>query len=107
MTEEDKFMGKVEKLTNGCWFWKGGYTDTGYGRFCTGGAVWRAHVWSYHHLKKIPLPEGKLVRHKCQKKWCVNPEHLIPGTKSDNMYDYLLQVKPQLYEKPIEPVGTG
>lgn len=33
------------------------------------------------------IPEGVVIRHLCHNKKCVNPEHLIPGTMSENNLD--------------------
>jgi hypothetical protein len=33
------------------------------------------------------LPEGQVVRHKCDNRTCINPEHLVDGTPYDNIHD--------------------
>jgi hypothetical protein len=36
-----------------------------------------------------PLQEGDLIRHLCDNKLCINPEHLRKGTQKENMRDAL------------------
>ena len=36
---------------------------------------------------KGPLGEGHLVRHLCGNKLCINPDHLVEGTYSENNFD--------------------
>lgn len=38
-------------------------------------------------LKYGFIPEGQVIRHKCNNRICVNPDHLIPGSVSDNVHD--------------------
>jgi hypothetical protein len=44
-----------------------------------------------HHLSFIrhngPIPEGKIVLHKCDTPLCLNPRHLFLGTHHDNNQD--------------------
>src|SRR5690606_2215605 len=46
----------------------------------------KAHIASYL-LFKGDIPTGKVVRHVCDNRGCVNPEHLILGTQKDNIHD--------------------
>lgn len=35
------------------------------------------------------IPDGMIIRHTCDHKWCVNPVHLVAGTHSQNLQDVL------------------
>lgn len=59
----------------------------GYGRlWLTGHGVVKAHriAWALHNGAD---PTGLVVRHKCDNRACVNPEHLEIGSQSDNVRD--------------------
>jgi hypothetical protein len=83
---ETRLMSKVEKSNNGCWIWTGAQAGSGYAQIQMWPKVQRAHRVSYEHFVG-PIPKGKLLRHTCDTKLCINPEHLIPGTKAENGRD--------------------
>ena len=78
-------MSKVNK-TDTCWLRTAGCFQSGYGAFNTGVKTTTAYRYSYE-LHKEKIPDGLLVRHTCDNRKCVNPEHLILGTNTDNMRD--------------------
>lgn len=88
----ERFFQKVDKSGSeehtDCWIWKGGKTSKGYGSFkyYQDRPAIGAHVSSYlFHIGEVP--KGMLVRHRCDNPPCVNPEHLVAGSNSDNVKD--------------------
>jgi hypothetical protein len=70
----------------GCWNWKGkprknGYCRTHFMRVCE-----YVHRMSYLTFVGT-IPEGMDVRHKCDNRRCCNPDHLLIGTRLQNMQD--------------------
>lgn len=61
----------------------------GYGRSRFDGKTTGSHRKAYciaHNLKLSDIA-GLVVRHSCDNPRCINPEHLLLGTSSDNMQD--------------------
>lgn len=77
-----------------CWEWNGSTfapvanAISGYGRFVLNGVSYKAHRVSYEAHKGV-IPEGHVVRHKCDNPVCVRPGHLETGTAADNSKDML------------------
>lgn len=84
---EDRIKANSVVSTSGCWVWTGARTKNGYGTFAlTRGHSTTAHRASYETFIG-PALKGLDVCHKCDKPYCVNPEHLFLGTRSENMRD--------------------
>jgi hypothetical protein len=72
------------------WLWTGYRMKAGYGK----PGKHLAHRLSYKE-RVAPVPEGSFVLHRsdvlhrCDVPTCINPEHLVAGTPTDNMRDML------------------
>ncbi len=84
-----RFWLRVEK-TNDCWLWRGDIRNGGYGRFHSRGVGHQAHRFAYA-LTYGPIPDGRLVLHRCDNPPCCRPDHLFCGTTLDNVHDKLLK----------------
>jgi hypothetical protein len=81
----ERFWSKVAK-SDGCWEWTGCKQQYGHGLFRVNGVLVKAHRFSYEQANG-PIPEGLIVRHKCDNPPCVRPDHLELGTRADNNRD--------------------
>jgi hypothetical protein len=88
-------LSNIVVLETGCWVCTAAEEDKrknklGYRRVkvTRGGVVHRvlSHRLSYEHFKG-PIPKRILVCHSCDFPPCCNPEHLFPGTHSENTQD--------------------
>ena len=59
----------------------------GYGQFGVNGGVVLTHRLAWELAANGPIPQGQLVRHKCDNPPCCNPNHLELGDYADNSRD--------------------
>lgn len=84
-TLHDKLWRHIETEPNtGCWLWSGHITNAGYGTIELNGAPRRAHRICYEYYVG-PIPESLTLDHLCRVRCCVNPKHLEPVTRGENV----------------------
>lgn len=84
----DDLIARVEYDTNGgCWLWTGSVRRHGYGAVRHGRTPASAHRVAYELSNGVALTADQHVLHKCDVPACINPHHLILGTRADNMAD--------------------
>ena len=69
-----------------CWPWLGA-KRRGYGLIWADGRKRPAHQVAWELANGEPFPTGMHACHTCDNPSCVNPAHIFPGTRSDNLRD--------------------
>lgn len=82
-TLEERFWAKVRR-TESCWEWVGAKRQRGYGSVQFHGKVRTAHRVAWE-LTRGPLDDSQYLDHICHNTSCVRPDHLRPGSQSQNM----------------------
>ena len=84
-----RFWTKVDKngplhpeLGTRCWLWTGCLTPEGYGWFSLNSHHVQAHRFAYEQIIGA-LPGDS--DHRCHNRACVNPQHLRPATRKQNL----------------------
>lgn len=83
-TPLERFTVKYRIAENGCWLWHAASDKRGYGQLHVDGRLVKAHRWSFEHFRH-QIPAGHELDHLCRQPACVNPEHLEPVTREENL----------------------
>jgi len=86
-----RFWDRID-TSGDCWLWTGGTFKNGYGMVAMGRKPDGRAVNGYAHriaygLINGPIPDGLVVRHRCDNPPCCNPDHLLIGTQAENIAD--------------------
>lgn len=81
---QQRIAARVIASASGCWLWQGHLDRHGYGTICIDGRTSGAHRVAYAAWRG-PIPVGLEIDHLCREPRCVNPEHLEPVTRLENM----------------------
>lgn len=78
-------------MSSSCIPWHKSLDSQGYGATSVQGKVVKAHRVAYCTANNCTLASiaGLVVRHTCDFPACVNPDHLVIGTQSDNVKDMM------------------
>lgn len=83
----ERHSNKIERIPfSGCWIWTGAHNGK-YGTVNINKKIHKAHRESFKDVDYIP--HGMWVLHRCDVTFCVNPDHLFIGNRSDNVQDML------------------
>lgn len=83
-----RFLSKIDKKDNGCWYWTGAVGGNNPYGVCRNlsGRTTTAHRVSYELFVDKLIP-GLEIMHSCDTPICVNPKHLSQGTIQENKDD--------------------
>lgn len=84
MEIEERLARKSMKTACGCILWLGSTDPNGYGRLYNPKGSRHVHRIAYE-LAVGPIPAGMELDHLCRIPSCVNPDHLEPVTRQQNI----------------------
>ena len=94
----NRFESKVKKTEN-CHLWTTAKQKQGYGMFSYNGKSTPAHRFA-NLLYNGDIAENMVVHQTCETNDCVNPEHLVLQTKSQNKRSYTsVRVSQEMVER--------
>lgn len=90
----ERLWEKYVVTDSGCWEFTGARDKKGYGYIGESLPSKKQHTAhrAAYMLAIGPIPEGLVVRHKCDNPPGINPDHLELGTQADNMELFLREL---------------
>jgi HNH endonuclease len=53
-----------------------------------------------------PIPADLVVRHTCDNSHCINPEHMLLGTRKQNTQDAIARGRHKVFGRPMKGEGV-
>ena len=95
----DRLMAHVERTEGGCLEWTAAnFGARQYGAFSLDGKTIGSHR-AHWMLVNGDIPDGLILRHKCDNPLCVDLDHLELGTPADNAQDSIERGRKPVREK--------
>lgn len=79
----------IRNESTGCLEWQRNLNSRGYGKLKRNGRNAYAHRLSLEDKLGRPLAPGMCARHTCDNPPCIEPDHLVEGTKRENVHDMI------------------
>lgn len=84
-----RLLARIDRTPGGCWIWTGSLRQ-GYGQIWSSvDPAGRRQLLATHRVSfeitKGPIPAGLDLDHLCRNTRCVNPDHLEPVTRRENL----------------------
>lgn len=86
-------------LKNGCMIWLGALTNSGYPK--AGGIESKTMMVHRYVALGHDRPTDTVVMHTCDNSLCINPEHLVVGTQTENNLDSYDKGRKSGYKHPF------
>lgn len=80
-----RIMAKVRVAESGCWEWTAFLSDGGYGKIFVNKKGPRPAHRVLYEIVNGPVATGLDLDHLCRNRRCVNPAHLEPVTRKENL----------------------
>jgi hypothetical protein len=85
MTVEERLAARAERdLNTGCWEWQGATKRGGYGHMSVDSRMQLVHRLAWEVVMG-PIEDGLEIDHLCRNRLCLNPAHLEPVSKAENV----------------------